>query len=191
MRSLRLVISVSDLETIYNRYVHNEHVLQMTHLAHFYGKLRTISYIQCVSYFQLNIALYLSLILIFILILTLTLCQALEVVRKLRDVMPIARAGMSLRIICPISKLDEMKEFLSENSINIENQSGRKKEGEKEGAKEGEKEGEKEGREKDFLLEAGRLETVSLDLVIDPELFRKIEEAVASVTKGALCLEVP
>mmetsp|Transcript_19499 Transcript_19499/g.18829 ORF Transcript_19499/g.18829 Transcript_19499/m.18829 type:complete len:589 (+) Transcript_19499:127-1893(+) len=102
--------------------------------------------------------------------------QALEVIRKLRDVMPIARATMLLRIICPSSMMGEMKRYLQEElGLNLslwltpEAQSG-----------DGVEKGAGDGSDKNAYL----------DLKVDPELFRKVEEAVTSMTNGIGRLEV-
>jgi len=87
--------------------------------------------------------------------------QALDAIRKLKDVMPIARASMLLRVISPIiNKEPIIKLLCNELGLVILNE-----------------------------LIINELD-VSLDIRIDPELFRKIEESVQLLTSGQGRIEV-
>lgn len=92
--------------------------------------------------------------------------QALEVIRKLKDVMPLSRACMLLRIIFPMSVRNEMKTFMEIWKIIIVAENNNL-------SNEGEKE-EVEAADKN----------VSFDIKVDPEFFRKVEEAVSTVAGG-------
>ena len=99
---------------------------------------------------------------------------------------------MLLRIIFPVSIWNKMKEFLEENAIVIVAESAIIKSEAEEGETapavapvhsllrddadaEGEREREGFMREKSMFL----------DIKVDPELFRKVEEAVATMARGA------
>lgn len=95
--------------------------------------------------------------------------QALDVIRKLKDVMPISRASMLLRVVCPHNVCQTMKEclindyglqILKEVVVASQNES-------------------KDGSS-----------MVQYDVRADPELFRKIEESIQTQTNGQGRLEV-
>ena len=119
--------------------------------------------------------------------------QALEVIRKLRDVMPISRACMLLRIIFPVSIWNDMKIFLEEHAIVIvaesavvEAEGGQDTDNEVEGNAEGHVKcsvlhKDDEGKKEKLMRE----KTMHLDIKADPELFRQVEEAVNTMAYGA------
>eukprot|EP01035_Chromulina_nebulosa_P021026 gene21026-27249_t len=87
--------------------------------------------------------------------------QALDAIRKLKEVMPIARASMLLRVLSPITNKESIVKLLcNELGLVILNE-----------------------------MTINELD-VSLDVRIDPELFRKIEESVQLLTSGQGRIEV-
>lgn len=86
--------------------------------------------------------------------------QALEVIRKLKEVMPIARASMALRVVSPIPEEATMKSKISED-LGLQ-----------------------------ILKESRTADMVYLDIRIDPEMYKKIEESVQILTKGQGRVEV-
>lgn len=113
-------------------------------------------------------------------------------IRKLRDVMPISRACMLLRIIFPISIWNDMKIFLEEHAIVIVAESAVVTADDSQDA-EAIEEGNAEGHVKCSVLhkdEEGKKEklmrekTMHLDIKADPELFRQVEEAVNTMAYG-------
>ena len=113
-------------------------------------------------------------------------------IRKLRDVMPISRACMLLRIVFPVSIWSDMKVFLEEHAIVIVAESA---EVTADNSQDAENEGEgsadvsskcsalfkDEEAKKDELM---REKTMHLDIKADPELFRQVEEAVNTMAYG-------
>ena len=86
--------------------------------------------------------------------------QALEVIRKLKEVMPIARASMALRVVSPIPEEATMKSKIIED-LGLQ-----------------------------ILKESRTADMVYLDIRIDPEMYKKIEESVQTLTKGQGRVEV-
>lgn len=106
--------------------------------------------------------------------------QALDVIRRLKEVMPIARACMLLRIVCSESILSEMRQFLHASGIDIV--------------------GEGAAAHSSSTLSNAEASTQSstdapsksifLDITVDPELYRKVEEVVQNKTRGEGRVEV-
>lgn len=98
--------------------------------------------------------------------------QALEVIRRLREVMPIARASMSLRIVCPVQFSAEIRAALQAEPLVaiVEDRTGSASvpvaatsDGESIGAP----------------------ATQIFDLRADPEAFRRLQDQVQALTQGA------
>lgn len=110
-------------------------------------------------------------------------------IRKLRDVMPISRACMLLRIIFPVSIWSDMKIFLEEHAIVIVAESAVVTADNTENEGEGSAEVSSkcsalfkdEEAKKEMLM---REKTMHLDIKADPELFRQVEEAVNTMAYG-------
>ena len=128
--------------------------------------------------------------------------QALEVIRKLRDVMPISRACMLLRVITPTTSRLVMKAFLDENNIVIVAESSRNvnnsntsiggddQKGEK-GEGEGELGGDKNSKViQEYSSDSSSSSSMFFDIKVDPELFRKVEEAVSTIAGGTCYISV-
>lgn len=99
-----------------------------------------------------------------ILVSNIGLLKALEVIRKLKEVMPIARASMHLRVVCPISYRIEMKRIIQEElGLGILNEIDPK-------AVNAE------------VIDVNANKTANFDVRIDPEMFRKLEEAIQTTT---------
>ena len=109
--------------------------------------------------------------------------QALDVIRKLRDVMPIARASMLLRIVCPAVTLPEMHSFLQAEVTGVVVLTGA------ETAPDLSTSGAKND-DPSAAPKPASSKIVHIDLKVDPEYFRKVEEGVAKLTNGEGRLEV-
>jgi ribosome maturation protein SDO1 len=92
--------------------------------------------------------------------------QALEVIRKLKAVMPIARAAMLIRIVCTATAASSISSSLHDLGINLE---GNKDALTFDDAGAG-------GQDKDAVK--------SVEALIDPELYRRVEEKVVTATAG-------
>jgi hypothetical protein len=120
------------------------------------------------------------------------------VIRKLRDVMPISRSCMLLRIILPVSVKSKMKAFLEENAIVVVAESATEEtEDENKSPSlvgdiaEGFAAQKHSLLEDDYEREKAQLaidKSMFLDIKVDPELFRKVEEAVTTMAYGAYTL---
>jgi hypothetical protein len=120
------------------------------------------------------------------------------VIRKLRDVMPISRSCMLLRIILPVSVKSKMKAFLEENAIVIVAESATEKIDDENKSPslvgdvaEGLAAQKHSLLEDDYEREKAQLaidKTMFLDIKVDPELFRKVEEAVTTMAYGEYVL---
>lgn len=109
--------------------------------------------------------------------------------------MPISRSCMLLRIILPVSVRSKMKAFLEENAIVIVAESATEKIEEEikspslvGDATEGLAVSKHSLLEDEYDREKAQLaidKTMFLDIKVDPELFRKVEEAVTTMAYGA------
>jgi len=100
--------------------------------------------------------------------------QALDVIRKLKAVMPIARASMLLRIICPLNYSESMKEILlKEFNVNILSQGIQG-----------------QTNNTSDTSDVSNSNNVFLEFKFDTELFRKLEETVQQHTNNEGILEV-
>ena len=130
--------------------------------------------------------------------------QALEVIRKLRDVMPISRACMLLRVITPTTSRLVMKAFLDENNIvivaesgsNVNNSNSTNTSDSQQGEG-GKGEGEVGGDNISKVIQEHSSDSSSsssssmfFDIKVDPELFRKVEEAVSTIAGGTCYISV-
>eukprot|EP00602_Paraphysomonas_sp_CaronLab_P005413 CAMPEP_0185021370 /NCGR_PEP_ID=MMETSP1103-20130426/4058_1 /TAXON_ID=36769 /ORGANISM="Paraphysomonas bandaiensis, Strain Caron Lab Isolate" /LENGTH=518 /DNA_ID=CAMNT_0027552855 /DNA_START=37 /DNA_END=1593 /DNA_ORIENTATION=+ len=87
--------------------------------------------------------------------------QALDVIRKLRKVMPIARVSMHLRITCPQEGADSVLEMLQKKSCSVLR-----------------------------TTPSSHGSSHIVEFTVDPEHYRFIEEQLASLTQGLGLLEV-
>jgi hypothetical protein len=112
--------------------------------------------------------------------------------------MPISRSCMLLRIILPVSVKSKMKAFLEENAIVIVAESATEKIDDENNSTslvgdvaEGLAAQKHSLLEDDYEREKAQLaidKTMFLDIKVDPELFRKVEEAVTTMAYGAYVL---
>ena len=121
--------------------------------------------------------------------------QALDVIRKLRDVMPIARASMLLRIVCPIVLVSEMQNFLQSEMAGVTIVSGTADNLETmttpEAAAAGDVTTALTGDGEESTKKAAVTgKVIHIDVKVDPEYFRKVEEGVNTITNGEGRLEV-
>ena len=115
--------------------------------------------------------------------------QALDVIRKLRDVMPIARASMLLRIVCPIVLVPEMHSFLQSEMAGVTIVSGTADNLETMMTPEATVSDASDGvTSSKPAVVSGKV--VHIDVKVDPEYFRKVEEGVNTLTNGEGRLEV-
>lgn len=98
--------------------------------------------------------------------------QALEVIRKLKAVMPIARASMHLRLVCPSSSASIIRDrALKELGLTMPGEDGRKS-----NTSDG------DSSQVDDM--------VMMEVQVDPEYYRKLEELVAVCSGGKGRVEV-
>lgn len=108
--------------------------------------------------------------------------------------MPISRSCMLLRIILPVSIKSKMKAFLEENAIVTVAESATEKtedENRMDDVAEGLAAPKHSLLEDDYDREKAQLaidKTMFLDIKVDPELFRKVEEAVTTMAYGTFVL---
>ena len=104
--------------------------------------------------------------------------QALEVIKRLKEVMPIERAKMHLRAVCPtVEDVEQVVEGLKKLGIDTSSSSSAGAQ-----AKEGGGSGGNNGG-------GGGKRFEELDLLVDPGLFRAVDEIVRG-TKGRASLQV-
>lgn len=94
--------------------------------------------------------------------------QALEVIRKLKQVMPIARVKLSLRITTPSAHASQIEEMLLNNAAEIV----------------------KGASAATSLSTADAVSKTVIEVNINPESFRAIEDATTSLTQGQGILEI-
>eukprot|EP01034_Spumella_vulgaris_P022400 gene22400-28522_t len=103
--------------------------------------------------------------------------KALDVIRKLREIMPIVRANMLLRVVCLVSELESIRtELVTLGAVIVADSSNTP---------------ETKAESDDHPHKSHPLQQQCfMDLRVDPESFRRVEEIVAEKTTGAGRVEV-
>ena len=114
--------------------------------------------------------------------------QALDVIRRLRDVMPIARAAMLLRVVCPMAAVQEMHAFLQAEVAGVAIVPSADVAAAAPSVTP--PTAPSSSTSTADAPTAASTKTIHIDLKVDPEFFRKVEEGVQALTGGEGRLEV-